>query len=156
MKVTEAVKRITASAPKSENMKRDCEILRRVGKEVAKVHLAGVALGDCKPENILVTSNDQIYFLDLEQATRNGNQPWDVAEFLYYSAHYMLPVHAEAARTIASSFLKGYLQAGGNKQNVKAAASTKYTKVFSIFALPHLILIMANACRKMGEEKKDG
>ncbi len=156
-KVTETVKRIIASAPNEENVVQDREILTRVGKEIAKVHLTGVALGDCKPENILITSDDKVYFLDLEQATRNGNQPWDIAEFLYYSGHYMLPTHSDdAARTIASSFIDGYLQAGGNKQNVKLAASAKYTKVFSIFTLPHLILIMANTCRKMGGEGKDG
>lgn len=156
-RVTETVKRIIGSTPKSENAVRDCELLQRVGEEIAKVHITGVALGDCKPENLLITSDDKVYFLDLEQATRNGNQPWDIAEFLYYSGHYMLPGHSDdAARSIAASFIEGYLQAGGDRQNVKTAASTKYTKVFSIFTLPHLILIMANTCKKMGGAKTDG
>ncbi len=150
--LSETVKQIIASSS-NENKERKKDIILAVGREIAKAHLLGVALGDCKPENIVVTKDDKICFLDLEQATRNGNQPWDIAEFLYYSGHYILPTHPdEAARIICSSFIKGYVEAGGKKENVRKAASAKYTKVFSIFTLPHIILLMANICRTMGEE----
>jgi len=89
-----------------------------------------------------------VCFLDLEQATRNGNQPWDVAEFLYYSGHYIHPIQSDdAARTIAFSFIEGYLEAGGRGENIRKAATAKYTKVFSIFTLPNVILAIANVCR---------
>jgi tRNA A-37 threonylcarbamoyl transferase component Bud32 len=151
-KISETVKRIIASSPRRVAPS-DAEIINAVGKEIAKVHLVGIALGDCKPENVLLM-NDKVCFLDLEQATRNGNQPWDIAEFLYYSGHYILPIHSDkAARTIASSFIDGYLEAGGKSENIRKAASAKYTKVFSIFTLPNITLTIANACRKMGTEK---
>jgi tRNA A-37 threonylcarbamoyl transferase component Bud32 len=151
-KTTETVKRIIASSPRRV-APNDAEIIKAVGKEVAKVHLLGIALGDCKPENILSMKN-KVCFLDLEQATRNGNQPWDIAEFLYYSGHYILPIHSdEAARTIAFSFIDGYLEAGGRRENIRSVASAKYTKVFSIFTLPNIILTIASICRKMGTER---
>ena len=149
-KVSEAVKRIISSSP-SKVSSNDTKVIRAVGWELAKVHLAGIALGDCKPENILAARTGRTCFLDLEQATRSGNQPWDVAEFLYYSGHYILPTQSDkAARTIASSFIEGYLEAGGRRLNVRKAASAKYTKVFSVFTLPNIIVIMANICKRMG------
>ncbi len=152
-KLNEIIKRIITS-PK-EGSKRDSEIIKVVGREVARAHSLGIGLGDCKPENILVAKNGEICFLDLEQATANGNQPWDIAEFLYYSGHYILPIHSdEAARIIAHSFVEGYLEGGGKKEIVRKASSPKYTKVFSIFTLPHIILIMSNVCKKVGEGKK--
>jgi len=152
-KISNVIKRIIASSSKGD-MASNSEIIRIVGREIAKIHSLGITLGDCKPENILVSPKRQIYFVDLEQATRNGNQPWDIAEFLYYSGHYILPTHTdEATKLIATSLIEGYLEAGGRTENVKKAASAKYTKVFSIFTLPHIIFIMANICKKMGEDK---
>jgi hypothetical protein len=143
-KISETVKRIIASSPRRV-APNDAEVIDAVGKEIAKVHLLGITLGDCKPENIL-SMNDKVCFLDL--------QPWDIAEFLYYSGHYILPTRSdEAARTIASSFIGGYLEAGGKRENIRKAASAKYTKVFSIFTLPNITLTIANTCRKMGTER---
>ena len=151
-KLSEIVKLIISSSSKEDKIRKG-EVLKTVGKEIAKAHLLDITLGDCKPENILITQDKKVCFLDLEQATRNGNQAWDIAEFLYYSGHYILPIHSdEAARIIASSFIEGYLDAGGKRKTIKKAASAKYTKVFSIFTLPHIILIIANVCKKMGEE----
>ncbi len=153
-KTSEIVKRMIVSSSK-KSVARDSEIIKAVGREISKVHSLSIALGDCKPENILVTNDKKVCFLDLEQATRNGNQPWDIAEFLYYSGHYILPIHSdEAAKIVASSFIEGYLEGGGKRENIRKAASAKYTKVFSIFTFPHIILMMANTCKKMGEEKK--
>lgn len=154
-KISEIVKNIIISSP-NENMGNSVEIIEKVGEELAKVHALDIALGDCKPENMLVTNDERICFLDLEQATRNGNQPWDIAEFLYYSGHYILPTHSDkAAKKIASSFIEGYLRAGGKRENIKKAASAKYTKVFSIFTLPNIILSMASICRKMAEDDRN-
>lgn len=151
-KVNKVVRRIITSQLREKG--KDEETIRLIGKEIARAHSLGVVLGDCKPENIVITNERKVCFLDLEQAIRNGNQPWDIVEFLYYSGHYFLPIHSDrAARTIASSFIEGYLEAGGKRENVRRAASARYTKVFSVFTLPHIILIMANICKKMGEEK---
>jgi thiamine kinase-like enzyme len=112
-------------------------------------------LGDCKPENFIV-SKDEIVLLDLEQATRDGNQAWDIAEFLYYSGHYSPPMSStNAAGIIARNFLEGYLEAGGKKETVKKAASARYTKVFSVFTPPHVLLAISNICQKMGIEQAE-
>ncbi len=132
----------------------ESEVIRKAGEEVARAHSLNIALGDCKPENMLFTEDRQVCFLDLEQATRNGNRSWDIAEFLYYSGHYILPIHSDkAARTITYSFLEGYIEGGGQRESVREAASAKYTKVFSVFTLPHVLLAIASICRKTGEVK---
>ena len=128
-------------------------LIRAVGRKMAEAHLLGVALGDCKPENIIVTKDGTPYFVDLEQASRDGNQAWDIAEFLYYSGHYVSPLApTDTAELIAKEFIKGYLDAGGRKETIREAGSARYTKVFSIFTPPHVILAISNLCKKMGTE----
>lgn len=145
-KISTLVKEIISSPKKQE---RKLQVIHKIGREMARVHSLRVSLGDCKPENILLTRNENICFLDLEQATRNGDQTWDIAEFLYYTGHYILPTHSdESAKEITHSFLEGYINAGGDKQVVRKAASIKYTKVFSVFTLPHIILAIASICKK--------
>ncbi|MEJ2243796.1 MAG: hypothetical protein P8X87_04575 [Candidatus Bathyarchaeota archaeon] len=117
-------------------------------EKVAKAHSLGVTLGDCKPENFMVTEKG-IFLLDLEQASRKGNKTWDVAEFLYFSGHYSPAMSPTTpAIIIAKSFIEGYLQGGGDKKDVIRAASPKYTKVFTVFTAPHILLAMSNICKK--------
>ena len=90
--------------------------------------------------------------LDLEQAARNGNQAWDIAEFLYYSGHYSpLMSSTKAASIISRNFIEGYLEAGGEKELIKKAASPRYTKVFSIFTPPQILFAISSICKKMGK-----
>ncbi|MBA7474632.1 hypothetical protein ES707_09986 [subsurface metagenome] len=146
--LVETIKRIISSN-KTET---DVALVRAVGRKIAEVHSLGVSLGDCKPENFIV-SKDDIVLLDLEQATRDGNQAWDIAEFLYYSGHYSPPLSStNAASIIARNFIEGYLEAGGKKETVKKAASARYTKVFSVFTPPHVLLAISSICQKMGKE----
>jgi len=140
------IRRITA---KGEKAGKELELMKEVGKSMAHAHRVGVSLGDCKPENIIVTSDGKLYFVDLEQASRDGNQTWDVAEFLYYSGHYVPPLaSANPAELITKAFIDGYLEAGGKRETIKGAASPRYTKVFSIFTQPHVILAVSNICRR--------
>jgi len=146
--LVETIKRIISSN-KAAN---DVALVKEVGRKIAEAHSLGVSLGDCKPENFIVTK-DEIVLLDLEQATRDGNQAWDIAEFLYYSGHYSPPMSStNAASIIARNFIEGYLEAGGKKETVKKAASARYTKVFSVFTPPHVLLAISNVCQKMGKE----
>lgn len=146
--MVEIIKRITSS--KGE-VARDAALVRDVGRKIAEVHELGVAFGDCKPENIIIAEDEKTYFVDLEQATRDGNQIWDIAEFLYYSGHYVFPIFpSDSAELIAKEFIGGYLEAGGKKEMVKRAASARYTKVFSVFTPPHVVLAISNICKKMG------
>ncbi|MGC8998309.1 MAG: lipopolysaccharide kinase InaA family protein [Candidatus Bathyarchaeia archaeon] len=128
------------------------KILHKVGETFARVHALNMALGDTKPENILVGKNGEIYLLDLEQSSRGGDKAWDIAEFLYYAGHYIPPlVGTSPAEIITKAFIRGYLNAGGDIKSVKEAGKTKYTKVFSVFAFPHIIFAISNICRKADE-----
>jgi tRNA A-37 threonylcarbamoyl transferase component Bud32 len=136
-------------------MDEDLSIISKVGEKFAQVHAFGISLGDAKPENILVGRGGEIYLLDFEQASRNGDKVWDIAEFLYYAGHYSSPfVGTKPAELIAKAFVEGYLKAGGSAKIVKDAGNPKYTKVFSVFTLPHIILVISNICRKAGKEAK--
>ncbi|PVX23400.1 MAG: hypothetical protein CW691_10670 [Candidatus Bathyarchaeum sp.] len=128
----------------------DLDLVKNAGQKTAQAHSLGVSLGDCKPENFLV-ANNELVLLDLEQATRDGNPVWDVAEFLYYSGHYSPPISStKAATLIAQKFIEGYLEAGGKKETIKKAASARYTKVFTVFTPPHVLLAISNICQKIG------
>jgi tRNA A-37 threonylcarbamoyl transferase component Bud32 len=147
-KLIEVIKRFISSKS-SENIM----LVREVGRRIGEAHRLGVSLGDCKPENF-VTENGQVFFLDLEQAARNGDKTWDIAEFLYYSGHYCPTLSSSnAAIIIAKNFIEGYLEAGGKTENVKKAASPRYTKVFSVFTPPHIILAISNICQKLGNNQ---
>jgi tRNA A-37 threonylcarbamoyl transferase component Bud32 len=145
------IKRIVSSEAKSE-INEELKVVQRVGETFAKIHALNITLGDTKPENILVGKNGEIYLLDFEQASRGGDKAWDIAEFLYYVGHYTPPfVGARPAELVARAFLKGYLEAGGDLKAVKAAGKPKYTKVFSVFALPHVIFAISNICQKVDQ-----
>jgi hypothetical protein len=115
----------------------------------------GISLGDTKPENIMVRGkNGEICLLDLEQASRSGDKVWDIAEFLYYTGHYLPPlVGTRPAELITKAFIEGYLEAGGDVKLVRKVGNPKYTKVFSIFTLPHIILAISSICRQTGKLK---
>lgn len=142
------VKRIVASAKRDANAT-ELQFLTRVGEMLARVHSVGITLGDTKPENVIVTAEGRIFLLDFEQSSTGGDKSWDIAEFLYYSGHYLPPVqNADAASSIAKAFINGYLNAGGNVNAVRKAGATKYTRVFSLFTAPAVLLAMASICRK--------
>jgi tRNA A-37 threonylcarbamoyl transferase component Bud32 len=146
--LAEPIKRIVTS----QKTTREIALVKEVGRKIAEAHNLGVSLGDCKPENFIVTNNG-VVLLDLEQATRAGNQAWDIAEFLYYSGHYCPPMSStNTAIIIATNFIEGYLEAGGKKETVKNASSARYTKVFSVFTPPHILLAISGICQKMGKE----
>jgi len=143
------IKRIYSS--KHEDLKLT-SILKRVGSEIAKIHGLDAALGDCKPENIIVGQDGRIWFVDLEQAERGGDQAWDLAEFLYYSGRYALLSSIEMTQAVTKAFIEGYLEAGGKIVNVRKVRSPRYIKVFSFFASPHILYVISNVC---GEKLRD-
>lgn len=131
---------------------KDIDLVKEVGRKIAEAHSLGVSLGDCKPENFIVTKHG-VVLLDLEQATRDGNQAWDIAEFLYFSGHYCPPMSStNSVSIIAVNFIESYLEAGGKKETIKKASSARYTKVFSVFTPPHILLALSSICQKMGKE----
>jgi len=146
----EVMKRIV-NIKNNQRITKDSGLIRKVGEKIADVHALGIALGDTKPENLMVGQNGEIYMLDFEQASRNGDKVWDIAEFLYYAGHYVQPfVGTSSVELVTKAFIKGYLNAGGDVKLVKRAGNPKYTKVFSIFTLPLITLAISNICRKSG------
>jgi Kae1-associated kinase Bud32 len=153
--LSNAIKRI-ANPSSDEDTSRDLDKLTRVGELLARVHSLNVALGDTKPENVIVDPNDNLYLLDFEQASHGGDKSWDIAEFLYYSGHYLPPLHSNGkAKTIANAFINGYLAAGGNVNVVQKAGTRKYTRIFSFFTAPSVLFAMATICRKTETSRKD-
>ena len=150
--LSNAIKRI-AMAQNGESIKKELEFIRQVGELYAKVHALNVVLGDTKPENVMVDKEGKLYLLDFEQASRDGDKAWDVAEFLYFSGHYLPNNGEHKAEAIAKAFISGYLRTGGNASVIKKAGIQKYTRVFSIFTLPSIIRVMSNVCRKTGTWK---
>jgi tRNA A-37 threonylcarbamoyl transferase component Bud32/predicted nucleotidyltransferase len=110
----------------------DSEPVHEFGNGLGKVHAAGFALGDAKAENIIVTEKGQ-YFTDLEQAVENGDQAWDIAEFLYYAGKLSLRV--DGIKAVSNAFLDGYNESNGSEQVSKAKAS-RYLTPFRPFVTP--------------------
>ncbi|MDG6982524.1 MAG: hypothetical protein JRM74_03625 [Nitrososphaerota archaeon] len=102
------------------------------GALMARVHGWGMALGDAKPSNVVV-SGDGLYLTDLEQACQGGDQAWDVAEFLYYTAK--LSNREDAMKRVAASFLDSYVREG-DKSSVGKAKGSKYFGPFRPFLTP--------------------
>ncbi len=146
--LSQAIKRI-ATATNQEAIEVELAKISRVGEILAQVHSRNIALGDTKPENMLVKRDGAIYLIDFEQATEDGDKAWDVAVFLYYCGHYLQPFYSNGkAESIAKAFINGYLKAGGNVDDIKKAGSSKYTRVFSVFTMPSTIKAISNVCRK--------
>ena len=124
-------------------------LLNRVGGTVAAVHGLGATLGDCKPENFIVTPGGELFIVDLEQGARGGNETWDLAEFLYFLGHYAGPLDSlQGVADLARRFIEGYLSGGGSRRRVTEAARLKYTKVFTPVTLPQAIYTVARTCRR--------
>jgi tRNA A-37 threonylcarbamoyl transferase component Bud32 len=127
----------------------------RVGEIFAKVHSLNVSLGDTKPDNVLIKEDGDIFLIDFEQATKEGDKAWDIAVFLYYSGHYLQPFYSNAkAELVTKAFINGYLKGGGNAQDVREAGAPKYTRVFSIFTPPPLLRAISDICRKTNEKEE--
>ena len=123
-----------------------CESIVRIGQSIGMIHSLGIQMGDSKPENFLRAPTGPIYIIDLEQARKRGDFAWDIAEFLYYSAHYAT-TQTSNVRHLAESFISGYLEKG-DPINLRKAAGLNYLKVFSFWALPQINYVVSETLRK--------
>ncbi|MEE9585964.1 MAG: lipopolysaccharide kinase InaA family protein [Nitrososphaerales archaeon] len=117
------------------------EMLKSVGLyglELGKVHRSGYTLGDTKPSNA-VFSKGKIYLVDLEQAARNDDRGWDLAEFIYYSSK--LTLDGKAAVRLVGEFLGGYLKYG-DKDSVKESLKLKYLAPFQPILAPNVVRVV--------------
>ncbi|MBN1358907.1 hypothetical protein JW988_09095 [Candidatus Bathyarchaeota archaeon] len=148
--LSRAIKRI--AKPKGREAEKDLAKIEKVGEVYAQVHALNVTLGDTKPENVIFDPDDNVYLLDFEQASHEGDKAWDIAVFLYYAGHYLQPLYSNGkAQAIAKAFVSGYLKGGGDVATVKKVSNTKYTRIFSVFTMPSVMAAMANVCRKTGK-----
>ena len=102
------------------------------GALVAKVHAGGMALGDAKPSNV-ISSPDGLFLTDLEQALQGGDQAWDIAEFLYYTAK--LSIREDPMKRVAGAFLQSYVKTG-SRANLSKARGQRYLGPFRPFLTP--------------------
>lgn len=102
------------------------------GEALGKIHSANYCLGDSKPGNV-VFGPSGLYIVDLEQADEGGDQPWDVVEFLYYSAIPM--ASPDMARQLVKTFKMGYLRTGF-ADNLRKAADVRYAIPFQLLVQP--------------------
>jgi tRNA A-37 threonylcarbamoyl transferase component Bud32 len=117
----------------------DSQIARNLGETLARIHSVGVSVGDAKPENF-VSSNDEIFTVDLEQAGRRREFAWDIAELLFYAGHYSAStLPTRGLRRMVEAFTEGYLTKG-QAAELKQAAGLRYVKAFSFWTPPPVIL----------------
>ena len=127
------------------------KIAEEAGRLLADIHKAGISVGDFKPENLIAKTGGGLGLVDLEQATRGGDKAWDVAEFLFYSGHYVPSIStAEEFELMARAFLRGYVGAGGPLEAVRKAPSAKFVRVFSVFTPPQVIDVINKLCEGVG------
>ncbi|MCL2475728.1 RIO1 family regulatory kinase/ATPase [Candidatus Bathycorpusculum sp.] len=145
--LTQIIKRYSTTTD-NQTISEAINLFSRVGENLARVHGANLSLGDTKPDNVLIKPDGTIYLIDFEQAMQGGDKAWDVAVFLYYCGHYLQPFDNIAkAKTLTHSFIEGYLRGGGSIDIIHKAALTKYTRIFSIFTVPPIMLAIANICK---------
>jgi tRNA A-37 threonylcarbamoyl transferase component Bud32/predicted nucleotidyltransferase len=94
------------------------------GRELAKIHQYDITLGDCKPENFII-SGDKVYITDLEQASFNGDKAWDLTEVVLYIGHYL---DANKSVEYARAILSGYLSIG-DKSVLENVVKGKYASL---------------------------
>jgi len=128
----------------THSVKEDLSLVHRLARFIAKIHSLNVTIGDCKPENIILDPNDEIYFVDLEQAGK-GNPTWDIAEFLYYTGHYT--VKSGKIKSVIEAFVEGYIE-NGDVQYIREAGSLNYLRVFSFFTAPNILLEISKECSR--------
>lgn len=104
------------------------QIAQTIGKTIAEIHAIDVVIGDCKPENFVITDDKGVFVLDLEQGERNGDKTWDIAEFLYFSGHFGSH-YTGGMKEFVKCFIEGYCTQG-KKSVLRKAANFRYSRVF--------------------------
>ena len=142
--VVDIIKKIVSERKPEQSL---YESISDVGRNIAKVHSLGIQLGDSKPENFIRSTEGKVFILDLEQAKKGGDFAWDIAVFLYFSAHYSTP-YGDKMRQLTDSFICGYREQG-NSENLIKAAGINYLKVFSFWAFPRSNFIVSDTLKKV-------
>ena len=81
----------------------------------------------------MISSKEGLYLTDLEQSLPGGDQAWDIAEFLYYTAK--LSMREDPMKRVAEAFLGAYAKSG-DRSSVAKARGQKYFGPFRPFLTP--------------------
>ena len=103
------------------------EVSRTMGRILAELHSKDITMGDCNPHSFLFTKDGEVYLIDLEQCSFGGLRDWDIAELLFYTAHYL---DGDNAEKFASETVKGYLEKG-ERDVVEGALKQKYSRLLT-------------------------
>lgn len=108
--------------------------IRTIGTQIAMIHSTQFALGNVKPNNIIINnsngSNSGIFFTDLEQFVfsddQHGSDPiWDIIQILCWSLKRTknIPI----AKEIVREFFTGYFSCGHlSTANIKSTTMKEY------------------------------
>jgi Kae1-associated kinase Bud32 len=118
------------------------------GETLGRVHHEGYTLGDTKPSNTIYRDG-KVYLVDLEQAARNNDRGWDIAEFIYYSSK--LTTDSQAVRQLVEEFLNGYLKYG-DRNSIREALRLKYMAPFQPILSPNIVRVVRQEIRKKAGE----
>jgi tRNA A-37 threonylcarbamoyl transferase component Bud32 len=131
----------------------DEEVLKKVGALIAKAHKNGLVIGDCKPDNVIITPSGEVVLVDLEQARKNGNPAWDLAEFLGLVARF-IPLKGSVGtfKRAVKSFMRGYVQEGGSMKDLRESVSVTYMRLF----LPMLFPVFFKVLRVYNNALREG
>lgn len=122
-------------------------IAQKIGKTIAEIHALDVAIGDCKPENFVITDEEEIFVLDLEQGERKGDKTWDIAEFLYFSGHFGSH-YTGGIKDFVKCFIDGYC-IQGQKGILRKASNFRYSRVFLGWTAPPIIQSIASTLKSI-------
>ncbi|MHA1989836.1 MAG: hypothetical protein ACW981_03170 [Candidatus Hodarchaeales archaeon] len=90
----------------------------KMGSLLARIHNLNACIGDCKPENIFQTENNELEIIDFDQfrffkkysERMIIGQLWDFHEFIFYLGHYFPNSSHPLLPKLIKAFLKGYFQ----------------------------------------------
>jgi tRNA A-37 threonylcarbamoyl transferase component Bud32 len=134
--------------------KNQSKIIRRVGELLAKIHSSGLTMGDSKPENFVKEDDESLTIIDLEQGAISSNPTWDIAEFLYFSGHYVRPLDSlQGIRQLTKDLIHGYLEGGGEEDKIEEVSGLKYSKVFALITMPQVLYQISDICRNIKKHK---
>lgn len=145
--------------------------IRTAGKNIAMIHSTQSALGNIKPNNIIINNiggvNSRLFFTDLEQFNFNNSEGssdpvWDIIQFLCWSLKRTknIPI----AKEIVREFLSGYFSCNQlstksvetmtMKEYVRQQLSTKsvdYLKQFYPLISAHIAQSIHEEINKLAE-----
>lgn len=117
-------------------------IVEKLGNLLSSLHSSGLCIIDTKPQNFLVTQNNDVVITDLEQMRECEKGSWDLALLIFYS--FRLSPDSRIARKFVRALMKGYVRTQGDLLTVKDAMSLRYVRIF----LPIVPLNVLLAIRK--------